>query len=124
MEPNRRALEREEAAAREARKKQRAARDRLVIKEAQKVVGIWNARLIAGAALWFYPTIRAALISRCPWLTYQCPACRQLGDLDLRTVDRHPDASISSLIPSLRCPRCNGQAPFAKLKRLSKSRPR
>src|SRR5262245_49033216 len=49
-----------------ARTKRRAARDRLVIKEAQKIVCIWNARTITGAALWFYPTIRAALVTRCP----------------------------------------------------------
>jgi hypothetical protein len=38
-----------------------------------------------------------------PWLSYYCPACGQVGSVDPRTLDRHPDASISSLIRSMPC---------------------
>jgi hypothetical protein len=62
-------------------------------------VAIWNARQTGGRALWFYPT-------RLPWLSFSCPARGQLGSVDLRTLDRHPDASISDLIRSMPCMSC------------------
>jgi hypothetical protein len=43
--------------------------------------------------------------------------------IDLRTLDRHPGASISSLIPSVSCRRCPPNAPFAKLEALTAERP-
>lgn len=43
--------------------------------------------------------------------------------IDLRTLDRHPGASISSLIPSLSCRRCSPNAPFVRLEMLSAERP-
>jgi hypothetical protein len=46
-----------------------------------------------------------------------------VGSVDLRTLDRHPGASISSLIPSLSCRRCPPHAPFAKLEMLTAERP-
>ena len=48
------------------------------------------------------------------------PACQQVGAVDLRTLYRHPGASISSLIPSVSCRR---RAPFAKLEMLTTERP-
>jgi hypothetical protein len=91
--------------------------------EAQKIVAIWNARQAGGRALWFYPTIGAAIAAGFPWLTYSCPACRMFGSVDLRRLDRRPGASISSLIPSLSCRRCLPHAPFAKLEMLTAERP-
>ena len=41
------------------------------------------------------------------------------GSIDLRTLDRHHDATITSLIPSLSCRSCRPHAPFAELVRLS-----
>ena len=32
-------------------------------------------RLVAGRALWFYPTIGAAVTAGVPWLTFSCPVC-------------------------------------------------
>jgi hypothetical protein len=85
-----------------------------VTTRARKVVEIWNAR----TELLFYPTFRTALAAGLPWLEYLCPACRQVGELDLREVDRHPEASISTLIPQLSCRRCCPNPPFAELIRL------
>jgi hypothetical protein len=45
-------------------------------------------------------------------------ACYRIGEIDLRQVDRHPDASISSLIQELSCRSCRPNPPFAKLIRL------
>jgi hypothetical protein len=91
-----------------------AAAERGVTTRARKVVEIWNAR----TELLFYPTFRTALAAGLPWLEYMCPACRQVGELDLREVDCHPEASISTLIPQLSCRRCCPNPPFAELIRL------
>jgi hypothetical protein len=84
-------------------------------REAKRVVGIWNARHAANRDLWFYPTIGAAIAAECPWLRFYCPACRQIGEVDLRQLDRHRGATIESLIPGLSCRRCGPNPPFAKL---------
>ena len=55
MGPNRRAQERERAAALAAEKAKRAEAERKAIADAQKIVAIWNARHVSG----FYPTIGA-----------------------------------------------------------------
>jgi hypothetical protein len=89
-------------------------------REAKRVVGVWNARHAANRDLWFYPTIGAAIAAECPWLRFYCPACRQIGEVDLRKLDRHRGATIESLIPALSCRRCSPNPPFAKLLGLSK----
>jgi hypothetical protein len=58
-----------------------------------------------------------------PWLTFSCPACGQVGSVDLRALDRHPGAAISGLIPSLSCRRCSPNAHFARLEMLTAERP-
>ena len=35
--------------------------------------------------------------------------------IDLRRIDRHPGASVESLIPQLSCQRCSPHPPFARL---------
>ena len=61
MGPNRRAQERERAAARAAAEAKRAEAERKAIAQAHKIVAIWNAPQAGGRALWFYPTIGAAI---------------------------------------------------------------
>jgi hypothetical protein len=74
MGPNRRAQERERAAARAAAEAKRAEAERKATADAQKIVAIWNARQARGRELWFHPTIGAAITAGLPWLTYSCPA--------------------------------------------------
>jgi hypothetical protein len=123
MGPNRRAQERERAAARAAAEARRAEAERKALADAQKIVAIWNARQAGGRALWFYPTIGAAIAAGLPWLSFSCPARGQVGSVDLRTLDRHPGGAISGLIPSLSCRRCSPNAPFARLEMLTAERP-
>src|SRR5262245_47684322 len=123
MGPNRRAQERERAAALAAEAAKRAQAERKAAAEAHKIVAIWNARQAGGRALWFYPTIGAAIAAGVPWLSFSCPACGQWGSVDLRTRDRHPGGAISSLIPSVSCRGCAPNAPFAKLEMLTAERP-
>ena len=92
--------------------------------EAQEIVAIWNARQAGGRALCSTRRIGAAIAAGLPWLTFYCPGSRVVGSVDLRTLDRPPGASISSLIPSLSCRRCSPHAPFAKLEALTTERAR
>ena len=70
---NRRAQERERAAAEVAARAKRAEAEQKTVVEAQKIVALWKARQAGGRALWVYPTIGAGL----PRLTFSCPACGQ-----------------------------------------------
>jgi hypothetical protein len=67
----------------------------------------------------FAPPIGAGIAVRhwFPWV--RCPACRTINAVDLRTLDRHPDAAITSLIPWLSYRSCRPHAPFAEVIRLS-----
>jgi len=67
----------------------------------------------------FSPTIGAAIAARHWWLWVRCPACRTINAIDLRMLDRHPDAAITCLIPWLSCRSCRPHAPFAELVQLS-----
>jgi hypothetical protein len=40
--------------------------------------------------------------------------------IDLRTLDHHRDAAVTSLIPALSCRSCRPNAPFAELVQLSR----
>ncbi len=69
----------------------------------------------------FSPTIGAAIAAWHWYLWVRCPACRTTSGIDLRTLDRHRDAAVSSLIPALSCRSCRPHAPFAELVRLSRT---
>jgi hypothetical protein len=112
---NQRRMARERAAAERAereRGQRELGRDRV---QAEKLVAVWNSRAARKARPSFYPTIETALLAGAPWLAYQCPSCQLIGDVDLRTLDRHPMMAISGLIPSLSCRWCCSNPPFAKL---------
>jgi len=59
------------------------------VAQAQKLVAIWNSRASRKARPSFYPTIETALLAETPWLVYHCPACQLIGEVDVRTLDRH-----------------------------------
>ena len=93
--------EREAAAAKEA-----AARRALgpqVIEDSQRLVVDWNERQAQRMPMLFSPTIGAAITARFWYLWVRCPACRTSQSIDLQTLDRHPDAAVTSLIPALSC---------------------
>jgi hypothetical protein len=56
-----------------------------------------------GRDMLWSPTIRAALLARTPWLDVFCPGCATSRAIDLRTIDRHPLASVGTLVLGLRC---------------------
>ena len=67
----------------------------------------------------FSPTIGCALKARHWFLWVRCPACHTTQSVDLRTVDRHPFAALTSLITALSCRSCLPHAPLAELVCLS-----
>jgi hypothetical protein len=83
--------------------------------EAKAVVDRWNEQLAAGRDMLWSPTIRAALIAGMPWLDVHCPGCGTSRAIDLRAVDRHPLASVGTLVLGLRCSWCPGSAPMPKI---------
>jgi hypothetical protein len=60
------------------------------------VVDRWNRRLSTGRDMLWSPTIKAALLAGTPWLDVFCPGCGTGRAIDLRTVDRHPLASVGA----------------------------
>jgi len=93
----------------------RGADDKASSADAKAVVDRWNEQLAAGRDMLWSPTIRAALLAGTPWLDVFCPGCGTSRAIDLRTVDRHPLASIGTLVLGLRCSWCPGSAPMPKL---------
>jgi hypothetical protein len=65
------------------------------------VVERWNAALAAGRGALWSPTIRAAVTAGTPWLDMYCPGRRTTRPIDIRTIDRHPLASVGSLVLGL-----------------------
>src|SRR5215470_1597700 len=71
----------------------------------------WNAE----RSLLWSPTIRCAITAGTPWLDIHCPGCRTSRAIDIRTLDRHPLASVGSLVLGLQCSWCPGNAPMPVL---------
>jgi hypothetical protein len=61
-------------------------------RDARRVVAIWNVRRAKGRELWFHLRIGAAIAAGNPRLMFLCPA-QQIGEIDLRKPERHPDAN-------------------------------
>jgi hypothetical protein len=90
MEDRRRQAAEKEAVARRATEKQ-------ILEDADHLITVWNERQAKRMPMLFSPTIGAAITAGYWFLRARCPACRTTGDVDLRTVDWHRDAAISSL---------------------------
>jgi hypothetical protein len=118
---NRRKIEAERKAKADAEAAARRASDPQVLADAQALIAAWNERQARQMPLLFAPTIGAALTARHHFLWVYCPACRTTRGIDLRTLDRHRDAAVTSLIPLLSCRACRPHAPFAELLRLSQT---
>lgn len=104
---------------------EKAGRDGLAAKaaaSAKRVVAAWNARIAGGKAAEFFPTIGTAVVAGHYVLRHRCPACKQAGSLDLRTMAdaHHPRAPISVLIAALSCKHCYANPPLATLLELEK----
>jgi hypothetical protein len=80
----------------------RAAVDTAARAEAEAVIQRWNDQLGLGRDMLWSPTILAALLAGRPWLDVFCPGCGTSRAIDLRTIDRHPLASVGTLVLGLK----------------------
>jgi hypothetical protein len=117
---NRRKLEDQRREAAEKETARRRATDAQVLEDAERLIAAWNERQAQRMPMLFSPTIGAAIAAQYCFL-WVCPACRTINAIDLRTLDRHRDAAVTSLIPALSCRSCRPNAPFAELVRLSRT---
>ncbi len=83
----------------------RRATDAQVLEDAERLIAAWNERQVKRMPMLFSPTIGAAITAGYWFLWVCCPACRTTNAIDLRTLDRHRDAAVTSLIPALSCRR-------------------
>jgi hypothetical protein len=83
--------------------------------DAKAVVDRWNEQLADDRDMLWSPTLRAALLTGTPWLDIFCASCGTSKSIDLRTIDRHPLASVGTLVLGLRCSWCSRAAPMPKL---------
>ena len=116
---NRRKMDDERRLAAEREAAARCALDPHVRADALRLVAEWNERQTQRAPLLFSPTIGAAIAAQHWHLHVRCPACCCTQSVDLRRLDWHPDAMVTSLIPRLSCRNCRPHAPFAELVKLS-----
>ena len=82
---------------------ERRATDAQVLEDAERLIGAWNERQAQRMPMLFSPTIGAAVTAGYWFLWVRCPACRTINAIDLRTLDRHHAAAVTSLIPALSC---------------------
>ena len=72
-----------------------------MLEDAERLIAAWNDRQAWRMPMLFSPTIGAAIAAQYWFLWIRCPACRTINAIDLRTLDRHRDAAVTSLIPTL-----------------------
>jgi len=98
-----RKLKAEQKAKANAEAANRRATDAQMLEDAERLIAAWNERQTICAPMIFSPTIGAAIAAGYWFLWVRCPACRTINAIDLRTLDRHNDAAVTSLIPALSC---------------------
>jgi hypothetical protein len=118
---NRRKIEAERKAKADAEAEAKRATNAQVLGDAETLIAAWTDRQAKRMPMLFTPSIGAAIAARHWFLWVRCPACRTINAIDLRTLDRHRDAAVTSLIPALSCRSCRPNAPFVELVRLSKT---
>jgi hypothetical protein len=118
---NRRKMEDQRRQAAEKQAAARRATDVQVLEDAERLITASNERQARRMPMLFSPTIGAAIAARYWFLWVQCPACRTINAIDLRALDRHRDAAVTSLIPAPSCRSCRPNVPFAELVQLSRT---
>jgi hypothetical protein len=96
-----------------AAKAKRSEAERKAVADAQKIVAIWNARQAGGRALWFYPTIGAAIAAGLSWLSFSCRPAVSLARLI---------CARSTAIPARRFRASSHQCHVAGVRRTHRSR--
>jgi hypothetical protein len=87
------------------------------LEDAEHLIATWNSRQEAHMPMLFSPTIGAAIAARHWFLWVRCPGCRTTQAIDLRALDRHRDAAVTTLIPFLSCRSCRVAMVWRELNR-------
>ena len=115
---NRRKMEDQRRTAAEKEAAGRRATDAQVLEDAERLIAAWNERQAKRMPMLFSPTIGAAVAARFWYLWIRSPGCCTTNAIDLRTLDRHPDAAVTSLIPWLSCRSCRPHAPVRRAREI------
>ena len=91
---NRRKMEDQRRIAAEEEAASGRATDVQVLEDTKRLIAAWNERQEKRMPMLFSPTIGAAIVAGYWFLWVPCPACRTINAIDLRTLDRHADATI------------------------------
>lgn len=100
---------------REAQRLNRTAHDALCV----QAVTEWNRLMERRHKPGWSPALGVAIAARFYFLDVWCPGCRQLKQVDLRNLERHPQTTLYGLIPALSCQSCQPSPPLAQLVNLS-----
>jgi hypothetical protein len=87
--------------------------------QARVLVKVWNSRQRRGAVTLFWPPIGAAVLAGHPFLSFACPGCNTISELDLRKLAGAADRPLYSLVTALRCGRCQPNPPLVRLLELT-----
>jgi hypothetical protein len=98
---NRRKIKDQRRPAAEKEATARRATDVQLLEDAERLIAAWNERQAKRMPMLFSPTIGADVAAGYWFLWVRCPACRTTNAIDLRTLDRHHDAAVTSLISGL-----------------------
>jgi hypothetical protein len=79
------------------------------------VVRRWKDMVSARRSPGHSPTIGTAIEARFYFLDVLCPGCRQVKQIDLRTLDRHPQTRLENIVPKLSCQACRPRGPMARI---------
>jgi hypothetical protein len=112
MRPTDKDLEQESRAAR----RQHDAAQRALCVDA---VVAWNRLMERRRKPPWSPSLGVVLAAEFYFLDVWCEGCRQLKQVDLRTLDRHPQTTLYGLIPKLSCTSCRPSPPPARLIKVS-----
>src|SRR5215469_16233111 len=93
---NKRKLEDQRRVAVEKEAAKRRATDAQVLEDAERLIAAWNERQALRAPMIFSPTIGAVIRAGYWFMWVRRPACRSTSSIDMRTLDRHPDAAVTT----------------------------
>ncbi len=107
---------------------QRITNPDVIVSEAEKrrcidSVTAYNLQIKAWHEVEPCPSMGVACIAGYNWMEVYCGGCRQVASIDLAELNVHPLTKVVNIAARLRCERCRGNGPTAKVLELKRSRP-
>ncbi len=89
------------------------------LREAMKIVHIFNARVELKQKVLLIPTVEAAILAGHPWLHVVCRRCDCVGSIDLSFRKSNRNLPVTAVVPRYDCSMCEGRHPVPRVLRLS-----